>query len=202
MVKLRSILLLTACLLLAGGLHGQTKDAQDTTAMNEPEMQTVFEFGPDEASWPSIDDVVMGGVSRSEMTLSDGVAIFQGRLSLENNGGFASVRSRPIRRALPADVESFVLRVRGDGRTYGFRLRTNRAFDGVSYQVQFPTRAEEWTEVSVGITELEPVFRGRLVRGYAPLRVEEIQTFGFILADKNPGEFRLEIDWIRAISSR
>ena len=44
--------------------------------------------------WRIINDVVMGGVSKSSMKLgSDGSAKFSGTLSPDNNGGFASVRA-------------------------------------------------------------------------------------------------------------
>ncbi len=161
------------------------------------EVRALFDFEDGAAPWPSIDDVVMGGVSRSEMALDGGTAVFRGRLSLENNGGFASVRSRPKAWDL-AGFEGLVLRVRGDGRTYGFRLRTSRSFDGVSYQASFTAPEGRWQEVRLPFDGFEPVFRGRRVPGYPTLEPAEIQTFGLILADKNPGSFRLEIDHISA----
>jgi len=58
----------------------------------------LFDFSKERAidDWMSINDVVMGGVStgRLESTGND-TAAFTGVVSLENNGGFASVRSRP-----------------------------------------------------------------------------------------------------------
>ena len=55
----------------------------------------IIDFRAGAPAWPSIDDVVMGGRSHSEMVIEDGVAAFRGVVSLENNGGFASVRSNP-----------------------------------------------------------------------------------------------------------
>ena len=54
-----------------------------------PEMIVDFRTATD--SWRNIDDVVMGGLSSSEMVIEDGVAVFRGDVSLDNNGGFASV---------------------------------------------------------------------------------------------------------------
>jgi hypothetical protein len=45
--------------------------------------------------WRAINDGVMGGVSLGEIVAIDNGLRFQGTLSLENNGGFASVR-RPF----------------------------------------------------------------------------------------------------------
>ncbi|HBM53372.1 MAG TPA: NADH:ubiquinone oxidoreductase, partial [Deltaproteobacteria bacterium] len=41
-----------------------------------------------------VNDVVMGGVSRSQLSLSStGTLLFEGNISLDYGGGFASVRS-------------------------------------------------------------------------------------------------------------
>ena len=44
--------------------------------------------------WRSVNDGVMGGLSRGSLRIvAAGVGIFEGEVSLENNGGFASVRA-------------------------------------------------------------------------------------------------------------
>ena len=43
--------------------------------------------------WVIVDDVVMGGRSSSNFSLNnEGHGVFEGEISLENNGGFSSVR--------------------------------------------------------------------------------------------------------------
>jgi NADH dehydrogenase [ubiquinone] 1 alpha subcomplex assembly factor 1 len=60
----------------------------------------------------AIDDAVMGGVSSSRLVqAAPGIAAFEGRVSLENNGGFASVRSRPRDWGM-AGATTLVLRLR------------------------------------------------------------------------------------------
>ena len=46
---------------------------------------------------------------------------FYGTLSLENNGGFASVRTKAKKLGLEKD-DVIVVRVRGDGRDYSINL--------------------------------------------------------------------------------
>ena len=161
------------------------------------EETTVFDFSGRAEAWPNIDDPVMGGLSRSRMRLDGGVAVFEGVVSLENNGGFASLRSRPAAHDLEG-YDGLVLRVRGDGKTYGVRLRTESRFDGVSYQVKLATEAGRWIEARLPFAAFRPGFRGREVRGYPALDPGAIRTFGLIISDKQEGPFRLEIDWIRA----
>lgn len=158
---------------------------------------TVFDFRQTAEPWRNIDDGVMGGLSRSSMTQGRGAALFEGVVSLENNGGFASVRSRPEGLDLSA-FEGIVLRVRGDGKTYAVRLRTSAAFDGVSYQTTARTPAGEWVELRLPFSEFRPVFRGREVAGHPELDPGRIETFGLLIAGKQEGPFRLELEWIRA----
>ena len=173
-------------------LMGATSDSTGSDSGNP-----VYRFNENTLPWRSINDGVMGGLSSGGMRLEDGIAVFSGTLSLENNGGFSSVRSIPAEHTL-AGKAGLVLRVRGDGRPYSLRLRTNDRFDGPSYQAELPTVAGEWTEVTVPFRSFEPVFRGRKMPRYPELTPENIRTFGLILADKQPGDFRLEMDWIQA----
>ena len=58
-------------------------------------------------NWNIVNDDVMGGISTSYLSVSDGKSlIFNGNLSLENNGGFASTRHRFKEQTL-ASVKSF-----------------------------------------------------------------------------------------------
>ena len=149
-------------------------------------------------AWGAVNDDVMGGVSRGGSKIIDGVLHFRGILSLENNGGFSSVRAfGPARDLRPATA--IVLRVRGDGRTYRLQLATDASFRGarISYQAPFATQRGEWLEVAVPLDSLEPRFRGQRLRG-PPLDRSRIREFGLSLSDGTPGPFALEVDWIRS----
>src|SRR6476646_2092127 len=65
--------------------------------MAEDTPQTLFDFTGADAvkDWQTINDGVMGGVSEGKFKITDKKALeFFGTLSLENNGGFASVRTK------------------------------------------------------------------------------------------------------------
>lgn len=161
-------------------------------------MQHVIDFATGTPTWRSIDDVVMGGISSSRMAVEEGVGVFSGVLSLENNGGFASVRTIPAAHDL-GGFDGLVVRVRGDGKRYKLRLRTTDAFDGVSYQAELAPPADRWVEVELPFDDFVAVFRGRRVAGAGSLDPEQIRTFGLLISDKQTGPFRLEIEWIAAV---
>ncbi|MDT8323241.1 MAG: CIA30 family protein [Bacteroidota bacterium] len=164
---------------------------------------TVFDFSHPESTerWRSVDDVVMGGVSASRLVfVPDGHAVFSGTLSLENNGGFASVRSVPGKYAL-GDFDGLRLRIRGDGRTYRLRLRMDEGFDGVAYQAAFPTEVGAWTTVDIPFSSFRATYRGRDIPTAPALDAGNIRQVGFMIADRQEGAFRLEIALITATRS-
>lgn len=187
-------------LLLAPLMAGLLPPASAAIRADSTPGTLLFQFsGSDgDGAWGAVNDDVMGGVSRGGARIIDGVLHFRGILSLENNGGFSSVRSSGPTRDL-SGATAIVLRVRGDGRTYRLQLATNASFRGarISYQAPFATRRGEWTEVVVLLDSLEPRFRGQKLRGPA-LDRSRIEEFGLSLSDGNPGSFALEVDWIRS----
>lgn len=145
--------------------------------------------------WFVINDGVMGGLSESSMTNhKDGYGKFSGIVSLKNNGGFASVRAK-VFRADYSGSNSIIIRVKGDGKKYNFRIRTDGNFDGVSYQARF-TAGDKWSEVVFTPNDFTPVFRGQVVRDYPDLDFNNMKQVGFLISDKQEGAFELLIDAI------
>jgi hypothetical protein len=160
-----------------------------------------FDRPADVTEWSPVNDAVMGGVSRSAFTQAGpGIARFAGVVSLENFGGFASVRTPP--RMWDADgATAFVLRVRGDGHAYKFTVRTDDGFDGIQYQSRFTPPADEWCEVRLAMETFAATFRGRRVPGAPPLDPRRVRALGLMISDKQAGAFDLLVDWV-AVESR
>ena len=85
-----------------------------------------------------VNDSVMGGKSSSQYAIQEDTINFTGEVSLKNNGGFASLRMLwPFQQVKGFD--KIQLKLKGDGQSYQFRLRTNRGFDGAAYVYEFKT---------------------------------------------------------------
>jgi NADH dehydrogenase [ubiquinone] 1 alpha subcomplex assembly factor 1 len=189
LVDLKSWLVL-ALLVLVAPIAGMTL-ARD----NPPMARDLFDFHLAEstAGWSAIDDAVMGGISASRLRHdSAGHAVFEGVVSLDNNGGFASVRSRPGELGAPGAV-SYVLDVRGDGKRYKLNLRTDDAFDGVNYQAAFEAPRDQWTTVRLPVAEFRPTLRGGVVATAPPLDPARVRQVGLMIADRQAGAFRLAV---------
>ena len=162
-------------------------------------LQPLLDFaGPDTAQkWQAVNDNVMGGVSDGRFRITaDETMEFSGRLSLENNGGFASVRTKPSDLEINAG-DTLVVRVKGDGREYVLNIYTKSRRMAFSYRAPLPTLKDEWTEVSVPLKEFIPTSFGNRVQGMGPVEPNQINSLGFMLSDKRPGPFKLEVDWVK-----
>ena len=163
---------------------------------------SVVEFDRSEADslgWRVVDDGVMGGRSKGNLNVSeDGVLTFSGTLSLENRGGFSSLRTERVKMNL-TEAEGLVARVKGDGRTYQMRFNTDAKFRGmeISFMAEFNTRKGEWIEVKVPFDQFKGSFRGMSLskEKFDPGKISRI---GLLLGDKKEGPFKLQVDWIRS----
>lgn len=149
--------------------------------------------------WQIVNDGVMGGLSTSNFSVTNGVAVFRGKVSLENYGGFASVRSSPAPQNL-AELDAFVVRVRGDGRRYKFTVRTDAGFDTPIYQCAFTAKNGEWQEYRLPFKDFVPTFRGRVLTNEPPLDPAKVVSMGFLISDQQEGPFKLEVAWIKALA--
>jgi monofunctional biosynthetic peptidoglycan transglycosylase len=189
---LRGIILTLACLF-----------ASKIEASQLPTELLIADFGNPKniSGWVMVNDGVMGGLSESRFELVDTTAaMFSGKVRLENNGGFASTRTRGWQLRLEG-YSGILLRVKGDGKTYQFRVRTSNRFDGISYRHRFKTQKGQWQTVIVPFDQCVPVFRGRILSNVGQLVPGKIQQMGFMIADNQPGDFQLEVQWIKAYRS-
>jgi monofunctional biosynthetic peptidoglycan transglycosylase len=162
--------------------------------------KTIIDFSsPDETDrWEIINDAVMGGVSESRITITESkAALFQGVVSLENYGGFSSMRTYPRELDL-AGYLGLEVKVKGDGKDYRLRLRTDNGHDGIAYQTHYKTEKETWITARLPFDSFIPVFRGRVIEDAPELNLSGIRRIGFMIADKQAGPFRIEIQWIKA----
>ena len=150
--------------------------------------------------WQIVDDGVMGGLSKGKFDISGKQTLkFSGNLSLKNNGGFSSIRSKRTTMDL-SEFKGIKMRVKGDGRTYKLRMESDSRYRrmAVSFQHEFKTTKEGWTEVFIPFDKLKASFRGWNLPGMK-FNSKSIQRVGLIIADKKEGPFELNVDWIKAI---
>lgn len=166
--------------------------------MAEDKLQSLFDFTGAEASkeWQPVNDGVMGGVSEGKFKITDKRTLeFFGTLSLENNGGFASVRTRGKKLGLEQG-DTLIAKVKGDGREYSLNLYLNKPLIAFSYRATVQTKKDEWIEVKVPLDKFEATSFGRVMKDAGVVKPEEVNSLGFMLSDKKAGPFKLEVESI------
>ena len=160
-----------------------------------------LDFQEGAAAWQTVLDGVMGGRSSGRVALAEmGVLAFTGKLSLENNGGFSQMRTA-VDGTTTAGAEGFEIECRGDGRTYKFDIRlSNVRMMAGAYQQDFATVAGEWTKIRLPLDAFKLYSFGRQLRNAPELDAGKIESIGITLADKQPGDFRLELRSVAAYS--
>jgi hypothetical protein len=167
------------------------------SAPTETPREPVFDFPTDDdvRGWSVVNDTVMGGVSTGRLAWQDEALVFTGELSLDNNGGFASVRSPlvdPIAAAGWADRAGLGVAAQGDGRVWTVEVRTDGEDGG--WISTITTSADEITEVELPWATFAPVTRFLDPREpAAPLDPARIVSVAFYLVDGIEAPFRLEL---------
>lgn len=172
-----------------------------TPTMADDTRRVLFDFaGADAAKqWQTVNDGVMGGVSEGTFKITDKKTLeFSGTLSLENNGGFASVRTRAKKLGL-GESDTLVARVKGDGREYSMSLYLNKPLMAFSYRAAVPTRKVEWNEVKLPLDTFVATSFGRVVKDAGAVKPDEVDAVGFLLGDKKAGPFELEIECVQVV---
>jgi len=155
----------------------------------------LFDFNKscDLIDWFIVNDGVMGGLSSSNFSLNDqGNGVFSGDVSLENNGGFASLRYSFDRIKIDS-YQKLVIRVKGDGKRYQIRLKPN-SNDYHSY-ITYVETTGKWETIEIPLSEFYPSFRGRKLE-MPNFSGEYLEDFGILIANKQAEQFNLEIDWV------
>ncbi len=140
--------------------------------------------------WQVVNDGVMGGLSQATFEVSDnGTALFTGSVSLENNGGFSSLRYNTGK----INVEGYAtlaIYLKGDGKKYQVRIRENND-DYFSFITTFQTSGK-WETIELPLKEMFPSFRGRKL-DRPNFNGNTIVELTFLIGNKKAESFTLEL---------
>ena len=157
---------------------------------------TIVDFSDDQQNWYVLNDGVMGGLSKGTLTFEDGLMIFEGKVSLENNGGFASIRN-PWNELDLSDAKKIKIRYRSTGQNFAMTLEREKQWYQPNFKVDIPI-SEEWRELTIKPSDFKAHQVGRKL-DYTMTKDEmkNVIRMGFITNDKAATNFKLEIDYIQ-----
>ena len=169
---------------------------QQQEGINPKIILADFTLPETRALWSVVNDDVMGGVSTSKILVGENnTLLFSGDVSLDNNGGFASLRS-PIKDYNFNIYKGFVIKVKGDGNIYSLSFRQTKYFTGFNYSHKFQTEKDKWQVVQFPFDEFKLKYYGRPVTNFEPPDKKSIKQISILISDKQQGPFKIEIEWI------
>jgi NADH dehydrogenase [ubiquinone] 1 alpha subcomplex assembly factor 1 len=144
-------------------------------------------------TWRVVNDVVMGGRSSSSISIdANGNAVFKGEVSLENNGGFSSLRHR-FEKIDVSRFKTIKIRLKGDGKKYQFRIKPSM-FNQYAYVYHFQTNGD-WQIIEINLKDFRPTFRGRTL-DMPNFQGKVLEEIGFLIGNKQQEKFELVLDTI------
>ena len=162
---------------------------EDNILLNASLMKT-------ENQWRIVNDGVMGGLSSSKAIVENNKIIFSGNVSLENNGGFASLRS-PVKDYNFEKFSGIEIKIKGDGKFYSMSMKETTYFNGYFYTSSFETKKDEWIVVQIPFDQLKLYYFGQETNSNKKIPLDNIKEISLLIGDKQSGEFKAETDYIR-----
>ncbi|MEM7110548.1 MAG: CIA30 family protein [Bacteroidota bacterium] len=162
---------------------------------------TRIDFGSEDGQtdWRVVNDGVMGGLSTGEVKYSETSMTFSGDVSLENNGGFASIRSAYAKRDLSV-FKKIKIKYRSEGYDFGLSLSRDRRFWIPNYKQNLPQTDGQWKTIEFDLMEFKEYYVGRPTGAKidGDLLAQIIQI-GLITNEKRAGAFKIEVDYLEFI---
>jgi len=171
------------------------------TSATKDRTPALFDFGKGEVTnWRSLNDGVMGGRSIGVVDYGKGTMTWKGTVSLENNGGFSSVRSPWGDRDL-SNFDSVTLRCRttnGQADSFTFTMEVSEKWWMPYWKANFDVESD-WTEVTLPFDRLKKssAYTGELSKFWTWGDLSSVLRMGYMKYDGTAGDFGLEVDWMR-----
>lgn len=146
--------------------------------------------------WRIVNDGVMGGLSSSKVIVKDDIIIFSGNVSLEKNGGFASLRS-PVKDYNFEKFSGIEIKVKGDGKRYSISMKETTYFSGYFYTSSFETEKDEWIAIKIPFDQFKLYYFGREIKSNKKIPLNNIKEISLLIGDKQEGSFKLEIEFLQ-----
>lgn len=197
-----------------------------------PSERYIFNFNSKEElkKWHLYSDSEYGGMSSASLEIMDAgnglSGIFSGNLSLDliegskwniRRGGFCGMRSKKFDGFI--DLESYdtiALKVKGDGRCYISTIYTENWVNSPAQQEDNSWQAfvfvpkDNWYITKIPLAHYLPTWRGNVIDAEIEMNPSRIVGMSLSVnsgggvpgATTGPGDFKLEIDWIKALRTQ
>jgi hypothetical protein len=163
------------------------------------------------AKWGPLDDVVMGGRSKSDIDTSKQFnGDWNGYTTSAGGGGFTGIRTKPFSPALDLSKCSGIeIKLKGDGQRYKFIARCDDDWNGIAWSKSFDTIKDKVITVKFLFNDLKPTRFARVIPGNDKFKSEyttalqlslsKFEYDGGLNPKFNEGEFKFILEEIKTI---
>ena len=146
--------------------------------------------------WQVILDGVMGGRSQGDALLKENSLYLKGKVSLENNGGFVSLKG-PFKSIDLSSFKTLKIRLKSTGIAFAVTLETDRAFYRPYFKQAIQVESNDWEIISLDINDFLKYRMGRFNNDQITVDdLKRVLRIGFISNEKKAGNFEFEVDYI------
>ena len=170
-------------------MNNSLQQNEDNILLNASIMKT-------EKQWRIVNDGVMGGLSSSKTVIKDDKIVFNGNVSLENNGGFASLRST-VKDYNFEKFSGIEIKIKGDGKRYSVSMKETTYFNGYFYTSSFETKKDVWIVVQIPFNQFKLYYYGKETSSNKKIPLSNIKEISLLIGDKQEGSFITEVDYIK-----
>lgn len=160
-----------------------------------------FGNGKDKTNdWVMISDNIMGGVSSSKLEFNEDALKLSGDISLDNFGGFSSVKTKFKKVDLSA-YKGIRIRHKSNNQKFAFTLEVTQNWTLPNYKGAFSNNQQlEWEISTIYFKDFKEYQIGEPTGEKLNLGLlQNIVRMGVITTEKKEGPFSLEIDYIELL---
>ena len=146
--------------------------------------------------WWVVNDGVMGGLSKGRKELTENSILFEGVISLDNNGGFSSLRCSLSHKDL-TQYDEIEIRYRSTGISKALTFSVDRRWYIPNYRISLEGTSGNWKTMIIRLSDFKKHYLGKsLNESLKKEKIKDIIRMGIITNEKKYGNFEFEVDYI------
>lgn len=157
-----------------------------------------IDFGKtkDGVNWWVVNDGVMGGLSQGNKVMTENSILFKGVISLDNNGGFSSLR-RSLSDKNLTQYNKIEIRYRSTGISKALSLSVSRRWYIPNYKISLEGTSGKWKTKTIKLSDFKKHSLGKpMNESLKKEKIKDVVRMGIITDEKKYGDFEFEVDYI------
>jgi monofunctional biosynthetic peptidoglycan transglycosylase len=166
-------------------------------------QSSIIDFGNSaekNQEWVLLSDNIMGGITKSKIEYTDNSVLLSGNISLDNYGGFSSIKTK----YKSFDLSMFTgikIKFKSSKQRFVFTLEDDRNWTQPNYINEFSSKKDDtWEEVTIYFKDFKEIVIGEPTGNMMKTKsLNNIVRLGIMTHEKKEGPFSLEVDYIAFI---